>query len=129
MLLQQVGQPPDDLAPDRRGDRTPRPILERPPRGADGAVDVLGLTVRDVGDLLLGGRVGRHEGFAGGGLDPLPIDEQAACGADEVSGGLAYFNCNSHWPLLILAKPGLPPWRESRRPVILALGLFVDNGH
>ena len=72
----QVADPPDQLAAVGRRHPAPRPVFEGAPRGANGAVDVLGLTPRNLGEHLAGRRVDRLEGSAGCRLDPLTADQQ-----------------------------------------------------
>ena len=53
-------------------------VVERPARGGDGAVDVLGLALGDLAETLLGRRVERLERLAADRLDPLAVDQQTA---------------------------------------------------
>ncbi len=52
-----------------------RPGVEGRARGGDGAVDVGGIALGDLGDLLLGGRVDDRCALAAGGIGPVAGDE------------------------------------------------------
>jgi hypothetical protein len=65
----------------------PRPLVERPPGGADGALDLGDAGRLDGGDRLLGG--GRlHHQLTALAVHPLPVDEWPARGHQI-----------GHWPL------------------------------
>jgi hypothetical protein len=78
VLADQVGDPaqqPDPLAsPQPR----PGPLVEGPPRGADGQVDIVRTGDRERGHLLARGRMTVAPRLAGPGRAPLPVDQQGA---------------------------------------------------
>ena len=66
-----------------------RALLERAPRGPDGAVDVLRPGVADGRQALAGRRVGRVEGPPAGGGAALAVDEQLVdVGGEELADGV-----------------------------------------
>src|SRR5581483_8805696 len=75
VLLDQVGDPEEEPLPIVRAPADPRPVVERAAGGADGALDVLGVALRNAGQHLAGRRVRRLERFPRGGVDPLPVDQ------------------------------------------------------
>ena len=90
VLEDQVADAPDDPAALRRRDAAPGALVEGLPGGPDGAVDVLGIALGHVRQRLAGGRVGRLERLARGGVDPLPVDEQLAWGGGELFDGAVH---------------------------------------
>ncbi len=99
VLLDQIGDLPDQPAAIGRVHPPPRRIVvERPPRGAHRAVDVLSLAHRDLGERLLGRGVDRRKSLARGGLDPIAIDQELVRGLYEAVRLLlaGYGNCHHH---------------------------------
>src|SRR5690606_2286094 len=84
-LGEQVADPPDEAFTLVRLHRGPRPLVERTARRADGAVDVGGLAVRDVGEALAGGGIVRDERASGRGIDELAIDVQQFGAGEELT--------------------------------------------
>ena len=84
VLLDQVADPPDQLAALGRRHPPPRAlVVEGAARRADRAVDVLGLAVGDLGERLLGRRVDRLEGAPRCRRHPLAVDQELAGAREE----------------------------------------------
>ena len=87
VLEDEIADPVDDRA------RAPTgvifvhgPGVERGARGLDGAVDVLGVALGDVGEDVAGRRVVDVESLSGGGLHPVAADQHPPLRADELLG-------------------------------------------
>jgi hypothetical protein len=90
VLLDQVRQPPQQLAALARVHSGPRAQVEGAPRSLHGAVDVLGAAPGDVGDGVLPGRVLDSEGLARGGGHEAPSDQQVVLVVQEgLHGGMS----------------------------------------
>jgi hypothetical protein len=89
VLLNEVGELPDEARPLGREHAAPRAGLERRAGGLDGFVDVGRAPLGDLGDGLSHGGVEGGEGPAGGGLEPLAADEHSARLRQELTHGLS----------------------------------------
>ena len=80
VLLHQVGQLPDEAAALGGGHVGPRAAFKRLARGLDGAIDVFAIAFGNLCQHFAGGRIVDRKGLAGGGFDPLAVDEHLARG-------------------------------------------------
>ncbi len=79
-LLDQFGELEQHVLPLERLDLAPR-ALEGAARRRDRAVDVLGIALGDGREQLAGGGIVGFEFLAGGGVEPLAVDQHLLVGA------------------------------------------------
>ena len=89
VLLEQVAELPHQAAALGGLHAGPRAVVEGGAGGADGAVDVLGLSLGNVGHDLAGGGVVDGKGLAGRGEDEASADKHAMFLGDKIVGGAA----------------------------------------
>ena len=111
VLLEEVGELPEELAAFGGAHGRPGTGVEGAAGGANGDVDVDVVSFGNLADLLAGSGVVDGEGLAGGGGDELSVDQHLVRGGDEVCGMGAEAWVDSgcgHVFLSVLA--GSDPW-------------------
>ncbi len=83
VLLDQLSQAAQAAFLFQRLEVAPAAIVEGPPGGAHGAIDVLHAPRRAAGEFLAGGRVVDREGLAGGRRNGIAVDDVAEAAVAE----------------------------------------------
>jgi len=84
VLFQQIGELPDEAPALRRSQPTPGALVKRLARGFYCLFNIFAIAFRNLRQNLSSGGIVSWEGFAGNGIDPLPIDQHCARLLDEL---------------------------------------------
>ena len=85
MLLQQVGEFPDQSPALGCGHSAPGTIVERRARRLNGPLDIFAITFRDPRQHFTSGGVVRRKSLSGSGLNPLSVDQHLAWPLNKLS--------------------------------------------
>ena len=103
MLLEQIGELPDEATALGCGHPAPRPVIKRLASGLHRLIDIFAIAFRDLSENFAGGRIICGKRFSGGGVDPPAVDQHLSWFVDELRDLRMNLrgNCDAHTSSLV----------------------------
>ena len=103
MLLEEIGELPDEASALGRSHPAPRPVIERFASSLYGLIYVFAIAFRNLRQNLSCGRIVSRKSFSGSGIDPPAVDQHFSWLVDELRDLRMNLrgNCDAHTSSLI----------------------------